>query len=222
MSYQFDPRPEGLYYEPFTVSFCKKTMWWLRDGAPETWIDLRSVFEALGMSWVRKWGMYCLAKRREWKLEACCDKRMKETLLAPGNKLPAILGEVYGLLGSHHAAARRAHMLHKMWRDKYAEIRSGGGTTQAVAAVKAPRAVRRRKVDAYVVRQAFHLTGKGHSKTAIARALKVSPSTIKAIAAGAYPMDAAALEVWWATFGAPQTTAAGAFTPAKQAERPAG
>lgn len=220
MSYQFDPRPEGLYYEPFTVPFCQKTMWWLRDGAPETWIDLRSVFEALGMSWVRKWGMYCLAKRREWKLESCCDKRMKETLLAPGNKLPAILGEVYSLLGSHHAAARRAHLLHRMWRDKYAEIRAGGGV--AAAAPANPRSVKKRKVDAYVVRQAFQLLGRGHSKPAIARALKVSLATIQKVVAGTYPMDAAAMEAWWATFGAPQTTAAGAFTPSKTAERPAG
>ena len=221
MTYQFDPKPEGLHYEPFTVPFCTKTMWWLHDGAPEVWIDLRSVFEALGMSWVRKWGMYCLAKRREWRLEACCDKHMRETLLVPGNKLPAVLGEVYGLLAGHHAAARRTRLLHLIWREKYAEIRDGGAVRIASAPMKTSRATKKRKVDAYVVRQIFVLRQKQYSQPMIAKALHVSTGVVQQVSAGTYKLSDEAQAVWWETFGAPK--AAGAeFEGSKTVSRDAG
>lgn len=217
MTYQFDPRPEGLHFEPFTAPSCTKTMWFLRDGAPETWIDLRSVFEAMGMSWGRKWGMYCLAKRGQWGLAACCDRTRRETLLAPGNKIPAILGEVHALLGDHYAAARRTRALHLLWRDKYAEIRAGGGKKHLAAPDgKTPARARKRKVNAYVVRQMAALLQKGYSKPEIARVLKVSVAAIKQVAAGAYKLDDEAQAVWWTTFGALQTSAETVITPAKR------
>lgn len=205
MTYQFDPKPEGLHYEPFTVPFAKKTMYWLRDGAPHIWIDLRSVFEAMGMSWVRKWGMYCLAKRQQWGLEACCDRQRRETLLAPGHKVPAILGEVRSVLqGSHPHAARLLHMLHAHWRNKYTEILAGDGTRPlAVAAPPLPAKTRRRKVNGFVVRQVYVLLKKQHTKRAIAAALNISESVPGLVASGAYPMDDEARAVWWETFGAP-------------------
>lgn len=211
MTYQFDPKPEGLHYEPFTVPFAKKTMWWLRDGAPHTWIDLRSVFEAMGMSWCAKWGMYCLAKRQQWGLEACCDRQRRETLLAPGHKLPAILGEVRALLlGRHTSAARLVHMLHLQWREKYVEIQAGGGkATVKPDTPPVPTAkTRKRKVNAYVVRQVHVLLKKGHTKRSIAAALNISEAVPGLVASGTYPMDEEARAVWWDTFGSPDAVQA--------------
>ena len=224
MSYQFDPCPDGLHYEPFKVAFCNKTMWWLRDGAPETWIDLRSVFEALCISWVRTWGGYCLARSHEWGLVACFDNKLRETLLVPGNKLPAVLKEVRTQLGNYHAAEKRMHSLHLIWRDKYAAIRAGQSVREVKRIVKKPvLKAKPRKVNAYVVRQAFVLLGKGHAKPLVARTLGVSLNSIQKLAAGTYPgLDEPAANAWWETFGAPGRLPGAVLYPVKRAEQPQG
>lgn len=206
MTYQFDPKPEGLHYQPFTVSFCNKTMWYLRDGAPDPWIDLRSMFEALGMSWDRKWKMYCLAKQRHWQLEACCDIKRRETLLAPANKIPAILGEVHGLLTNHPSAALRTRSMHSIWRARSTEFQEGqpAFSSQEIPRKQAKRSPKgNRKVTPYVVRQAYQLAQKGHKKPAIAKALSISLGSLQQLAAGTYPsMDNETKNAWWETFGA--------------------
>lgn len=214
MTYQFDPRPEGLHYEPFNAPCAMRPMWLLRDAAPEPWIDLRSVFEAMGMSW-RTWQMYCRSRTRLWALETCVDRKRCETLLAPASRLGAILGEVQQYLQARFAAAARVKALRASWRAIHDELRHAHVATHAPV----KRAQRRRKVDAYVVRQVFTLTGKGVPNTGIARALRVSVRTVQYVAAGSYPLGPEALAAWTETFGRASSAGQAAQNTCKQADR---
>lgn len=217
MTYQFDPRPEGLHYEAFKAVPCRKAMWYLHDGAPEPWVDLRSVIEALGMNWRRRWDIYCLARRSRWALEACYDRTLRETMLAPANKMPMILNELWEILRPHDSTRYRVRALHAQWRDIRAALLI---SAHPLPRVTTPRVgARKRKVDAYVVRQAYVLNEKKYTRAAIAKALGVAPGTVQQIIAGRYPLRGDAEIAWWETFGKPQDSPASDFAGCKEAKQ---
>jgi len=205
MTYQFHPLPEGLHYQPLRVDFSTRPMWYLHDGEGLQWIDLRSIFRVLVTSWPGRWRGYCEAKQSAWGLEPCFDRKHQETMLAPLERMPAILGEIEAQLLrlGQSTAARRASMLRNRWR----MLISGLNAPTPIKSTR-KRSAGRRKVNAFVVRQAFLLIGKGHKKTEIARALGISDGALRQVVAGTYSLDAEATDAWWETFGTKNTATA--------------
>ncbi len=205
MTYQFDPKPEGLHYEPVQLSLTRRKLWYLRDRAPHPWIDLRSICEIIGMRWSTRW---FIAHQAAWGLEACTDRKARETLLAPANHLAAVLGtlqeHLYKKLQTD--AADKLHQVRLQWRSRLNDAIASGNPAQSSEAssrrASSPRQAKRR-VDAYVVTQAFRLLKKRYSKAEIAKALNVSIATISALASGTYKCPDADTQATWArTFGA--------------------
>lgn len=219
MSYQFDPLPEGLRYAPFYASYSRTAMWWLRDAEERLWIDLRSVFRVLCSSWNGRWRGYCEARQEAWGLASCCDRKMAETMLAPIGRMATILGEVESQLIKHqqHKAAQRARQLRLQWRNLYQSIGTGGdgkepSASPQSAAKRRPPSTRR--VNAWVVRQAFQLVARGEKRKDIAAALRISQATLQQLVAGTYPsLDSDGTDAWWETFGTQNTPAASVITP---------
>lgn len=227
MSYQFDPLPDGLRYAPFYASFSRTAMWWLRDAEERLWIDLRSVFRVLCSSWAGRWRGYCEARQVAWGLASCCDRKMAETMLAPIGRMATILGEVESQLLKHqqHKAAQRARQLRLQWRNLYQSIGAGGDgkePSKSLQDVAKRRPPSTRRVNAWVVRQAFQLLARGEQRKDIAKALRISLGTLRQVVAGTYPsLDSEGTDAWWETFGT-QNTPAASFGAAKTGASPHG
>jgi len=201
MTYQFDPRPEGLHYEPLHLSCLTKTVWWLRDGAPHLWFDMRSLVEALGMSWAHKWQAAFRLQSRAWRLEACCDKRMRETMLAPDYMVVQILHQLLAAIGGHAAAAQRIRAAAAAWPRVRHELLTGAALA-APKAAQAPAKGGNRKVSAFAVRQIHKALMRSEPKPVISKALGLSTATINQVASGRYKLDEEGMAAWRETFGA--------------------
>lgn len=217
MTYQFDPRPEGLHYEPLRLNCLPKTVWWLRDGAPHLWIDMRSLLEALGMSWVHKWQAAFRLQSRAWRLEACCDRQMRETMLAPDYMVVQILHQLLAAIGGHAAAARRIHAVAAAWPRVRRDLLKGA-TLAAPKTAYVPAKQGNRKVSAFAVRQIHKALMRGEAKPAIGNALSLSTAVVQQVASGRYKLDEEGMAAWRETFGAnplPQSAFMGRKRPQK-------
>jgi hypothetical protein len=177
----------------------RKPVWFLRDGAPHIWIDLRSLMEAMGISYV-KWQNAFRAQRLAWKLEACIDRIKRETLLCPDHNVSQVFSLLLRGLG-HHASAGRLQSLAAVWPAVRRSLKNEL-TDQPIALKVAKPATRVRKVNAFCVRQIFKLLTAGHKKSAIASTLRISIVSINKVAAGTYDLDPDGLTAWQETFGA--------------------
>lgn len=206
MTYQLHPLPEGLHYQPVRANFSPTAMWYLRDAQDLLWIDLKSVFRVINTTWLGRWRGYCEARQRMWGLEGCCDRNQRETMLAPLARMPSILAEIEVQLLKlrQETAARRVSLLRNQWRALAGTV---SGETKKTSRTQAGDARKRRtpakrKVNAWVVRQAFALVAKQYRKKEVAVALGVSDETLRKIVSGTYPsFDQQALDAWWETFG---------------------
>lgn len=225
MTYQFDLRPEGLHYRSFYADYSRTAMWALRDHDGRLWVDLRSVFRVLLTSWPGRWRGYCEARQEVWGLEACFDRKLGETMLAPLARMTAVLGEIEAQLLKlgQRTAAQRARLLRQQWRRLHDSITCGEGVpSKALEAAAKRRPPAKRKVNAWVVRQAYQLLARGEKKSHVAKALQVSLATLHQLTAGTYPsLDSETTDAWWETFGA-QKPAVGAITRSKTAASSAG
>jgi DNA-binding NarL/FixJ family response regulator len=131
---------------------------------------------------------------------------MKETLLAPGGKMPAILADLHTHLTNnrHYSAASMVGQLRAAWRVKYTQILDGAGRKRTATA-KTKLAGRGRRVTPYIVRQIYLLLQKGHKKTEIAKALQISLGVVQQVSANTYKLDSESRAAWWETFGANPT-----------------
>ena len=205
MSYQFDPRPEGLHYLPMRVNFLRPTIWYLVDGAPTPWIDLRSLCEAVGSSWIQRWRGYFQARKKTWELEGCVDIKRRETMLVQASRMLEVLAEMEEVLMdvNHLLPANKLSALRLVWRAKIADMKGG-------AAVDAPEPVythqrkssAARKITPFKIRQMFKLKAKGHPNAAIGKALGVSAAVVQKIANGRYgSLSDENQSAWDETFG---------------------
>jgi len=206
MSYQFDPRPEGLRYEPLKLKVCRQPVWVLRDGAPHVWVDLRSLLRALGVAYVR-YEALLREDRSRYQLESCLDRALQETLLTPDGQVAAILARLLkGMKGTAHPAQPRVMQLLGAWPQYRDRLRAMEPTGRA--AKPAATKQRKRKVDAFCVRQIFKLLvavepgQKPPTPATVAKALGISHESIRRVKAGTYPLDPAGLRAWQETFGA--------------------
>lgn len=206
MAYQFDPRPPGLHYEFRRIAKMPKPIWYLRDGAPHVWIDLQSLVQTLGISYV-KWANAFRAQRFAWGLEACLDRNGRETILCPDQNVGQVLAMLLRGIGSH-TSINRLQSLAAVWPTVRRGLRNADGGVIAAAASSKKGPSRARKVNAYCVRQTFKLLNAGHRKGDIAKALRISATAISKIANGTYDLDPEGWAAWRETFGAALTPGA--------------
>lgn len=206
MTYQFDPAPDGLRYEPVKFSFTSAALWYLRDQAPEPWIDLRSAFELTGTPWQGKWNRYCQSKQGAWELESCTDRKMRETMLAPANRFSEILGELEHQLerNGRIASADQMALLRSQWRSRLEQTILGRPAPKVNTTKKTTdrKSAAKSQITPYVVNQIYLLIKKGHTRVEIGKALRLSAGTISLIISGKYSsFDPAAREAWQGSFG---------------------
>lgn len=206
MTYQFDPAPDGLRYEPIKLSFTSFSLWYLRDQAPEPWIDLRSALEIAGAPWKGKWSRYCQTKQGAWQLESCTDRKMRETMLAPANRFSEILGELEQQLerNGQIASADQLAILRSQWRYRLEQTISGLPAPKVSTTKKTTNrtSTTKSRITPYTVNQIYLLIKKGHTQVEIGKALRLSSGTVSLIISGKYSsFDLAAKEAWQGTFG---------------------
>lgn len=207
MTYQFDPAPDGLRYEPIKLTFTSLQIWFLKDKAPEPWIDLRSIFEIVKAPWMGRWSQYLDTKKLAWELEECIDRKMRETLLAPANRIQEILGELEQQLSSNGllTAADQLNVLRSQLRYRLDDAIRGQEipTIKLARKPSQPSAKPQSKITPYIVNQIHSLSKKGYTRVAIGKAVRLSPGTISLIISGKYSsFDPLAKQAWQETFGA--------------------
>lgn len=191
MTYQFDPRPEGLHYEPFKAASLSKTMWLLRDGAPQPWVDLRSVCEALSTSWFTTWRRHFEARYKLWRLEACVDIKRRETYLVQMSLITTVLTDMAEELARlhHYTKADRAYGLRLAMSMKAMDMQAAAAPRVAASEPK-PVAVAGKKITPYIVEQVLKLKRKGHSNPKIGAALGIEAYVVSRIFHGRRHMNA--------------------------------
>lgn len=175
----------------------------LIDGS-DCFIDVRSLCEALGISW-RRWELLFKNRAISWRLEKCLDRNGKATLLLNAKLAMQVLGEIRPVLLDTYSgrAADLALRLRAHWREDFAEaadIEQQGLSDPRIRGLTAwPK--RNRKVTAEVIRQLFdYWVAFGDLDRAAAEA-GIGRSTAFSIRAGTYKnWDGKCQDVWQETF----------------------
>lgn len=194
---------DGLRYHPVKFKCLPKAVFVIDDGKEDLLVDLRSLIEAIGMSWLR-WRLLIRHKKAAWGAEECVDTHARETYLIPAGTVLRWMAEVHQHILSHsYAAALRAKAVRHLWRDeldavieehfpRVSSFRHAQGNPTA------------RKITGELVADLHRMrTAEQMTFGAAARKLGISASVAKQVASDRYPhMSDEARAVWERTFGA--------------------
>ena len=186
-------------YEPFDMPGCKHPLWLVRDEDHGTLIDLRSLTEALCMSWPHRWAMYFIGRREKLGLQRAHDRLMRETFLVAPGKMKMVLVDLYAHLDTYHAAMKRVSVLHGAWSAEWSRV-MGAAPVNAGALASG---VVRRSVTPELVREIYRQFKDRRDRREIAKSMGVSKSTVSLVVTGGYAnFDQETFVAWQQTFGA--------------------
>lgn len=196
-------RTPGLTYKPVTFSSLPKSVWVVKDHDSVVWVDLRTVIEAIGMSWHR-WKLTLAPRRGGWKFDSCLDRNGKETLLIEELHLVRWLIDIEPMLRIYPAwVEARAGSLRGSWRVRFDLLASQEFPDLVEEEAEVPRPGRKRKITAETVVRVHQLrTVVGKSISQTAQDVEISQTAVKSIEAGTYKAwTPDAREAWRQTFG---------------------
>ncbi len=186
-------------YEPFDMPGCKHPLWLVRDESHGTLIDLRSLMEALCMSWPHRWAMYFTGRREKLGLQRARDRLMRETFLVAPGKMKMVLVDLYAHLDTYHAAMKRVSILHGAWTAEWSRAMSAGPVNAGALA----SGLVRRSVTPELVREIHRQFRERRERREIAKSTGVSKSTVSRVITGGYAnFDQETFVAWQQTFGA--------------------
>jgi hypothetical protein len=194
--------PEKPTFEPIRIASLGKTVFALIDPNGALWVDARSVFDLLGLSW-RRWAPVVRLRRSVWGAEDCWDRNGKDTILIPANRAASWLAELSPAV-TYVPAMRRLAAIRNSWTAAYAEQRKTGALP---APSKKPTAKagdsRKRKVTTDTIRRLYVARQRGDSWSGAAAFARCSQTTAKQLALGTYPSVTHNIQqAWEETFGA--------------------
>lgn len=195
------PEEQGLQYKALAFSHLRKPVWLLKDQDAIVWVDVRSVIEALGMSWQR-WHLLIKMHRKAWGFDSCLDRHALETELVPEIRFIRWLNEINSVLRSYpRHVEERAKLLRGSWQVRYTELLQQ--EYPDIQTASEAGSGRKRKITPEIVIRLHHQRCViGASITSTAKNLEIGVSTVKAIEAGTYKFwTPDAREAWRQTFG---------------------
>lgn len=171
-------------------------LWLLFEGGFAVSVDMRSVFDALGMSWAR-WRLYLLGGMARLRVLQGSSRAGKKTLLMPIDNVARLLIELQNLL-PNGLVSRNVEALLPDWQTYWADVR----TQQRLAAAELAADKRGRKLEVDKVEEIYELFQERRHLKVIARQVRLSESVVKKVIAGTYPsFSKDALVRWTALFG---------------------
>jgi hypothetical protein len=196
---------ERLNYQLLLVPGGKCAVRFTRLGRREPVIDLRSLFQALGMGWTR-WeaGAVLLAQQQRWELRRAHDAEKRRTRLLLASRVPALLQAIVPVARAlHPAAAERTQALAGIWKSHWSvkaeetafppSVKAYRPPVDTRAAVQPQKPVYRLiakesgvRITRGIEEQVLALSALGVSRSEIGRRLGISVASVSLLARGKY------------------------------------
>lgn len=197
-------RIEPLEYWPLAVPGVGKALRVTRTGGVQPLVDLRSICECVGVSWLR-WeaAMLVAAAQAGVEMRLARDAAGRRTRLAWFGQMPHLLSAIAPVMQTlRPAAARQIKDLRQMWRTRWPAAVAQTAFTQPVTAAiaradsdTAPASGKRSyalipkvrpPITREVEKQVQDLTAEGLSRAEIGRRLGISAASASLLARGQY------------------------------------
>lgn len=186
----------ALQHTAVTLPVARLQWWLVADGEREPNLDMRSVFDSLGMSWPR-WRLYLLGSMARLRINHSVNRAGKKTLVMPRENAGRLLIELHNTLGAGLISRNIGAALPE-WQQHWANVQA----LQRSRAVATASEKRSRKLAAEKVQEIYALYQADTTIKAIAGHCDLSESVVKKVIAGTYQsFDGAALAKWLETFG---------------------